>query len=169
MATQKTTTRKTTKAAQGKPQSTEAKDAEAQAQAQPAEATPPSAGDGAQVPEAGGSDQGDAVQDAPKEAPHEEASQASAEVSGDGQGQPLPPASNQEREAPGTEGIPAVFVRTRKRYGSRRRAGHRFTRDGFGIALSALSDEQLAQLQADPALEVEECTFPTEPDGDDEA
>lgn len=173
MATQKTTTRKTTKASPGKPQSTEAKDAEAQAQAQPAEATPPNADNGAQVPEAGGIDQGDTAQDAPKEVPHEakdaEAGQASAEVSSDGQGQALPPVSNQEREAPGTEGIPAVFVRTRKRYGSRRRAGHRFTREGFGIALSALSDEQLAQLQADPALEVEACTFPAEPDGDDEA
>ncbi|MBB3231708.1 HI1506-related protein [Halomonas stenophila] len=65
--------------------------------------------------------------------------------------------------------IPAVFVRTRKRYGSRRRAGFRFTREGHGIALSALTDEQLEQLHADPTLEVEECTFPAEDDGEPEA
>lgn len=65
--------------------------------------------------------------------------------------------------------IHGVYVRTKRRFKSRRRAGFRFTREGYGIALSALSDRQLEQLHADPALEVEECTFPAQPDSEAEA
>ncbi|WP_170293763.1 hypothetical protein [Halomonas alimentaria] len=82
-----------------------------------------------------------------------------------------PPKASQEGEkintppasAPQGE-IPALFVRTRRRFKSRRRAGHRFDRNGHSIALEALSAEEIAALKADPALEVEECTFPAEPD-----
>ncbi|TZG41651.1 hypothetical protein FZZ93_02430 [Halomonas eurihalina] len=77
----------------------------------------------------------------------------------------MPPADeHQQREAHGVDEIPAVFVRTRRGIKSRRRAGHRFTREGFGIALSALTDDQVAALTEDPGLEVEECTVPAEPD-----
>lgn len=138
MATQKTTTRKTTKAAQGTEEKTQA--------------TQPNADGSAQAPEAGQTNA---------------ATQQPALVSGDGSGTALPPADeHQQREAHGVDEIPAVFVRTRRGIKSRRRAGFRFTREGHGIALSALSDEQLEQLQVDPALEVEECTFPAEPDGE---
>ncbi|WP_205527627.1 hypothetical protein [Halomonas sp. JS92-SW72] len=87
--------------------------------------------------------------------------------------QDTPPAAG--KEATGTKDgatnakaangeIPALFVRTKRRFKSRRRAGHRFDRNGHGIALEALSAEEVAALKADPALEVEECTFPAEPD-----
>ncbi|MDC8804220.1 hypothetical protein PRZ61_12285 [Halomonas pacifica] len=65
--------------------------------------------------------------------------------------------------------IPALFIRTKRRYKSRRRAGHRFSREGYAIALAALSEGQIEQLKADPALEVEECSFPADPDDDPES
>lgn len=71
-------------------------------------------------------------------------------VTGDGTGNALPP----------MEETPGVFVRTKRRIKSRRRAGFRFNREGTGIALELLSEEQLTQLRDDPALEVEDCTFP---------
>ncbi|WP_438454698.1 hypothetical protein [Vreelandella venusta] len=71
-------------------------------------------------------------------------------ITGDGSGKALPP----------MEETPGVFVRTKRRIKSRRRAGYRFNREGTGIALELLSEEQLKQLRADPALEVEDCTFP---------
>lgn len=40
-----------------------------------------------------------------------------------------------------------------------RRCGYRFTREGLGIALSALTDEQVQALQDEPNLVVEFCTF----------
>lgn len=40
-----------------------------------------------------------------------------------------------------------------------RRCGYRFTRDGFGIALSALNAEQVAALESDPNLKVERGMF----------
>jgi hypothetical protein len=70
-------------------------------------------------------------------------------VTGDGAGNALPP----------MEEMPGVFVRTKRRFKSRRRAGHRFNREGTGIALELLSEEQLQQLRDDPALEVKDCTF----------
>lgn len=87
--------------------------------------------------------------------------------------QDTPPAAGTEAtgtkdgaaNAKATKGeIPALYVRTRRRFKSRRRAGHRFDRQGHGIALEALSAEEVAALKADPALEVHECTFPAEPD-----
>lgn len=71
-------------------------------------------------------------------------------ITGDGTGNALPP----------MEEMPGVFVRTKRRIKSRRRAGFRFNREGTGIALELLSEEQLQQLRDDPALEVEDCTFP---------
>ena len=71
-------------------------------------------------------------------------------ITGDGTGNALPP----------MEETPGVFVRTKRRFKSRRRAGFRFNREGMGIALEGLSEEQLQQLRDDPALEVEDCTFP---------
>lgn len=71
-------------------------------------------------------------------------------ITGDGTGTALPP----------IEQLPGVFVRTKRRIKSRRRAGYRFNREGTGIALELLSEEQLQQLRDDPALEVEDCTFP---------
>ncbi|MCL7931637.1 hypothetical protein [Halomonas llamarensis] len=65
------------------------------------------------------------------------------------------------RKTPANE-MPGVFIRTKRRIKSRRRAGHRFNREGTTIALELLSDEQLTQLRSDPALEVEDCTFPVE-------
>lgn len=64
-------------------------------------------------------------------------------------------------KAPAKE-LPGVFIRTKRRVKSRRRAGYRFNREGMGIALELLSAEQLKQLRSDPALEVEDCTFPVE-------
>lgn len=71
-------------------------------------------------------------------------------ITGDGTGNALPP----------VEEIPGVFVRTKRRIKSRRRAGYRFNREGIGIWLWQLSEDQLKQLRDDPALEVEYCTFP---------
>lgn len=71
-------------------------------------------------------------------------------VTGDGTGKALPPINE----------MPGVFVRTKRRIKSRRRVGFRFNREGTGIALELLSEEQLKQLRADPALEVEDITFP---------
>lgn len=40
-----------------------------------------------------------------------------------------------------------------------RRLGYRFTREGLGIALSALSEEQIHILENEPSLKVERGTF----------
>ncbi|MDW7746582.1 HI1506-related protein [Halomonas sp.] len=159
------TTRKSTSktAAKRTPKASETQEQQA--------ATPqPNAGDSAQAPEAGGVEatqvkdaatQEPAMEPAAKEGPSD-AAQDQPKASEKGEKINTPPG-----EAP-VEQVPAVFVRTRKRYGSRRRAGFRFTQEGLGIALSALTDEQLEQLHADPALEVEECTFPADDDGEPE-
>lgn len=54
--------------------------------------------------------------------------------------------------------IPALFVRAVPEQGFRR-CGIGFTREGIGIALDALSEEQIAALRAEPNLVVEETTF----------
>lgn len=80
-----------------------------------------------------------------------------------------PSEKDEKINTPPQEGeIPAIYVRTKRRFKSRRRAGFRFNRQGHGIALEALSDEQLASLRADPALEVQECTFPLDGVEDEE-
>lgn len=40
-----------------------------------------------------------------------------------------------------------------------RRCGYRFTREGFGIALSALTEQQIEQLESEPNLKVERGVF----------
>lgn len=130
-------------------------------------ATPqPNAGDSAQAPEAGGVEATQVKDAATQETATEPA--AKEGPSNAAEDQPKASEKGEKINTPRGEEIPAVFVRTRKRYGSRRRAGFRFTREGHGIALSALTDEQLEQLHADPALEVEECTFPADDDGEPE-
>jgi hypothetical protein len=57
--------------------------------------------------------------------------------------------------------VEALFVRT-KRQASRRRAGFTFTAAPFGIALDALTDEQLAAIESDPMLHVERSTMSPE-------
>lgn len=54
--------------------------------------------------------------------------------------------------------IEALFIRSVPE--SFRRSGHRFTREGHGIALDLLSDEEVAALVNDPNLVVEHCWFP---------
>lgn len=55
-----------------------------------------------------------------------------------------------------------VFVKSKPV--SIRRCGFRFDRDGCGIALDLLTDEQLEQLENDPDLIVERCQFPMNED-----
>lgn len=133
------TTRKQSAAAKAKQDKAKAEATEAQPQEQ-AEPTPETPAD-AVAP----SDE--------QEAPASEAAAIEAQgntITGDGTGTALPP----------MEEMPGVFVRTKRRIKSRRRAGFRFNREGTGIALELLSEEQLQQLRDDPALEVEDCTFP---------
>ncbi|WP_275629811.1 hypothetical protein [Pseudomonas sp. 273] len=56
------------------------------------------------------------------------------------------------------EEVEALFIRSVPE--SFRRCGHRFTREGHGIALSLLSDRQVEALLNDPNLVVEHCSFP---------
>ncbi|NQY77423.1 MAG: hypothetical protein HRT78_09900 [Halomonas sp.] len=133
------TTRKQSAAAKAKQEKAkaEATEAQPQEQAEPTLETP-----------------ADAVAPSDEqEAPASEAAAIEAQgntTTGDGTGNALPP----------IEEMPGVFVRTKRRIKSRRRAGYRFNREGTGIALELLSEEQLQQLRDDPALEVEDCTFP---------
>lgn len=53
--------------------------------------------------------------------------------------------------------IPALFVKAK--HNGYRRAGFVHTREGVGIALSALTEAQVELLKNDPHLVVEECTF----------
>ncbi|WP_374439129.1 hypothetical protein [Pseudomonas panipatensis] len=55
--------------------------------------------------------------------------------------------------------VEALFIRAVPAQGFRR-CGHRFTREGHGIALSLLSDEEIDALCSDPNLVVEHCSFP---------
>lgn len=53
--------------------------------------------------------------------------------------------------------IPAIFIKAK--HNGYRRAGFTHTREGMGIALSALTEEQIDLLRKDPHLLVEDCTF----------
>lgn len=105
----------------------------------------------------------------------EAASSAPATVTGDGSGEALPPIDPDagERTAAGVndedqEEITALFIRTRKTILKRRRCGHVFTPEGHGIALAALSADQIAAFESDPTLIVEECTVPAQSADNDE-
>lgn len=63
------------------------------------------------------------------------------------------PAPDQDQDQ---DGIPALWIKARSQ--SIRRCGYRFTAEGMGIALSALTDEEQDILMADPNLIVEEVT-----------
>ncbi|WP_435609911.1 hypothetical protein [Pseudomonas knackmussii] len=54
--------------------------------------------------------------------------------------------------------VEALFIRAVPARGFRR-CGHRFTREGHGIALSALTDDEIDALCSDPNLVVEHCSF----------
>lgn len=56
----------------------------------------------------------------------------------------------------------ALFVKSRG--ASFRRAGWNFNREGHGIALTLLSDEQIALLENEPNLIVERCQVPLDED-----
>ncbi|MDH5184886.1 MAG: HI1506-related protein [Gammaproteobacteria bacterium] len=56
-----------------------------------------------------------------------------------------------------TKEVDGVFVKCIRGKGSFRRAGFKFDETGFGIALDALSEEQLQALNDEPMLVVEEC------------
>ncbi|MDH5786404.1 MAG: HI1506-related protein [Chromatiales bacterium] len=64
-------------------------------------------------------------------------------------------AKNQPKE------IEGIFV-TPKRKHSFRRAGFEFPAEGMGIALDALSKEQLKAIEEEPMLSVERVTFPAD-------
>lgn len=75
---------------------------------------------------------------------------------------PVPGAAQQLVAGAGTaeeDEVDALFIRAVQEQGFRR-CGHRFTREGHGIALSLLSDEQIEALVTDPNLVVEHCSFP---------
>lgn len=149
------TTRKQSAAAKAKQEKAKAEATEAQSQTQaeptletpetPADAVAPS--DEQETPAS--EDAAAATEATETEATQPTETQGNT-MTGDGTGTVLQP----------MEEMPGVFVRTKRRIKSRRRAGFRFNREGMGIALELLSEEQLQQLRDDPALEVEDCTFP---------
>ena len=60
--------------------------------------------------------------------------------------------------------IPILFIKSK--HEPYRRAGFGFSRAGVGIALSALTDEQIEVIKADPHLVVEEGSVAAEDAGD---
>ena len=64
-----------------------------------------------------------------------------------------------KKATPKKKEIKAVFVKTKPGIKSFRRAGHAFNYEGHGIALDALSKEQLEQLEDEDNLIVEPCTI----------
>ena len=54
--------------------------------------------------------------------------------------------------------VEGLWVTATSEHGMRR-CGFRFTREGLGIALSALTEEQIEQLEAEPGLTVERGSF----------
>lgn len=69
----------------------------------------------------------------------------------------VPPVESKANEE---DEIEAIFVRAVPE--RRCRAGFCFDQQGHGIALSLLSEEQLAALEADPLLRVEHVTVPAQ-------
>ncbi|WP_088699715.1 HI1506-related protein [Halomonas campaniensis] len=164
MATRKTTATKAKQEAPAKAEATEPKaepapetpadavapdtDQDAQANAEAASTAEATEAKDAPVPEAQTPADAVAANPEPAAAPQPTEIQGNT-VSGGGTGNALPP----------MEEIPGVFVRTKRRIKSRRRAGFRFNREGTSIALELLSQEQLEQLLADPALQVTNCNL----------
>ena len=72
-------------------------------------------------------------------------------------GQPAEEPTQDAQEPEGEqEEVEAIFVRSLPP--SFRRAGFRFTRDGHGLLLRNLTDEQYQAITSDPMLAVEHCT-----------
>jgi len=71
-----------------------------------------------------------------------------------------------EANTQGKDEVEALFVRTKARSGSRRRAGFSFMPTPYGIALDALTEEQIAAIEGDPHLVVERATFPADEAGE---
>ncbi|SDK31926.1 hypothetical protein [Billgrantia gudaonensis] len=146
-----TTRKRNTQAAKAKAEETQA----AEPDTQP--------GQGAKEPE----EKDTAKQPAAKDGATDTSAESQAKAAEKGEKINTPP---QGGKGDGKKGeIPALYVRTKRRFKSRRRAGFRFDRTGFGIALAGLSDDQVAALKGDPALEVTECTVPAQPDSEAEA
>lgn len=162
MATRKTTA---TKAKQEAPAKAEATEPKAEpAPETPADAVAPNAEQEAQADAKATEPTPEKVTETPAHAETPPAEQISTDskpteiqgetITGDGTGNALPPIEEAE--------IDAVMVRTKRRIKSRRRAGHRFNREGTAIALELLTQEQVKQLFNDPALEAMYCTIPVE-------
>jgi len=56
-----------------------------------------------------------------------------------------------------TNEVPAIFVQSRP--AKFHRAGHKFTREGHGIALEALDADQVKAIREEPMLIVTDCTI----------
>lgn len=67
-------------------------------------------------------------------------------------------ANDKSKTAAGSAAVKGFFIRSRPATGFRR-CGFAFTPDGFGIAESALTKEQIAILKAERNLVVEEGEF----------
>ncbi len=74
------------------------------------------------------------------------------------------PAETQTKKAASKkkEARPGLFIGTRRGVARFRRAGFVFSREPYGIALEALTEEQIEQLKAEPSLVVEEVDFDVE-------
>lgn len=68
---------------------------------------------------------------------------------------PQPPAGKPANKS-AKQSLPALFIRSRSANGFRR-CGFGFNRHGYGIALNALTEDQIKTLKNEPHLMVEEC------------
>ncbi|AFJ02006.1 hypothetical protein Q7C_837 [Methylophaga frappieri] len=73
----------------------------------------------------------------------------------DADNQNTPPSPDENKTGSG-EAEAVLVVKTKRAKGSRRRAGFRFGGEPVAIPLADLSDEQLDEIKADPALSVKE-------------
>lgn len=73
---------------------------------------------------------------------------------------PKPAAKASQAQAGDQKTVEGIFVRSFPP--TFRRAGFAFTSEGMGIALDAISAEQLQALQDEPMLSVEFCDFPVD-------
>lgn len=62
--------------------------------------------------------------------------------------------------------LPGIFVRSFSEVF--RRAGHVFTREGHGLLLENLTEEQLKAIREEPMLSVQECEFPAAAEDDEQ-
>lgn len=60
--------------------------------------------------------------------------------------------------------LPGIYVRSLPEVF--RRAGHVFTREGHGLLLDNLTEEQLKAIREEPLLSVQECEFPATAEDD---